>query len=178
MTRKQAYREFLKSWFWKELSWTVREKAGRCKRCKRKENLQAHHIRYPENWYDTTEADLVVLCRSCHAKEHGLKWDERYGPKGLMLFPGRDWKFCLILYRINRLMDGLYKGGTLRDRDERFLDNALKLYPPTPKDSCMEFKVGLTRSINQKSKEGLFTNEPMDPVVEHDCGVFVVAGRG
>jgi hypothetical protein len=150
--RQKAYREFLQSAFWVNLSETVRKKAGRCKRCKSKAHLQAHHKRYPEDWYQTRESDLEVLCRKCHAKVHGLIWDEKLcGPRWMMVFRN-DWAFSLVLYRMDKLLDRIYHRGLIRDRDDRFLDKAIRLYPPTKKDSCIAFKVGLVRDMNYKAK--------------------------
>lgn len=149
--RKKAYRIFLQTPFWADLSARVKRKAGRCKRCKGKVLLQAHHKFYREDWFQTQEADLVVLCRKCHAKEHGLCWDERFGPRDLMIHRD-DWRFSIILYRVDHLVKRIYRGGVLRERDQRFLDNALVEYPTTPEDSCMNFKVNLVRTINEQMK--------------------------
>ena len=34
--------------------------------------MQAHHVRYPDDWFKTTIEDLITLCRGCHRIEHGL----------------------------------------------------------------------------------------------------------
>ena len=74
MTNRQvAYRGFLASAFWRELSARKRARVGRCERCGRRGGLQAHHHRYPEDWFDTTERDLTVLCADCHARAHRKK---------------------------------------------------------------------------------------------------------
>lgn len=153
--RQKAYREFLKSSFWKELSARVKKKAGRCKRCKAKGLLQAHHKFYREDWYETQESDLMVLCRKCHAIEHGLAWNPSYGPRALIIYRD-DWRFSVILYRIDCLTKRLYTGRPLRPRDDSFLDNALTEYPPTAHDSCMAFKVRLVRQVNMKAIKGVY----------------------
>jgi len=63
-----------------------------------------------------------------------------------------DWRFSIILYRVDHLVKRIYRGGVLRERDQRFLDNALVEYPTTPEDSCMNFKVNLVRTINEQMK--------------------------
>lgn len=71
---KEAYREFLKSDFWRKLSKQKRELANyTCERCKRKTSkVQAHHKFYRDDWYDTQLQDLECLCKPCHRLAHGL----------------------------------------------------------------------------------------------------------
>lgn len=66
------YALFLDTPFWRCL--TARKKAlvGKCEMCGSREDLQSHHHRYPDSWWDTTEDDLTVLCRACHEREHGI----------------------------------------------------------------------------------------------------------
>lgn len=135
--RKSAYREFLNSDFWKEISAKAKARdGGKCVRCKRKVRLQAHHKRYPEDWYDTQLADLETLCRKCHAKEHGLIWSDN-----VFFFPHRDEAFDKVIHRVHCLVHMIQRGGALRIRDREFLRRALNEYPPTPTDSAMEFHV-------------------------------------
>lgn len=68
---KELYRMFLDSDFWRDLSSRKRELVGRCEACGETRRLQAHHKRYPNNWFDTTLDDLTVLCRFCHERKHG-----------------------------------------------------------------------------------------------------------
>lgn len=70
-TTKELYAEFLGSDFWVCLSRQKRKQVGKCERCGSKHRLQSHHVRYPENWFDTRLEDLEVLCRKCHARHHG-----------------------------------------------------------------------------------------------------------
>lgn len=72
---KHSYRfGYLKSeqWATVRLEALAREK-GKCQICG-EESLSndAHHIWYPENIYETTEAQLVILCRPCHDFLHSL----------------------------------------------------------------------------------------------------------
>lgn len=69
---KENYALFLESPFWKELSARKRAAVGKCETCGSKSNLQAHHHRYPSNWWESSESDLTVLCRPCHEKTHGI----------------------------------------------------------------------------------------------------------
>lgn len=149
MNPKQAYRLFLKSPFWIELSTKKRGLVGKCEKCGDKDRLQCHHWRYPKNWFDATLDDLVVLCRACHRKAHG------FVSLPFMLLRD-DIRFSAIVHRSSCLMERAYKGRPLRPRDEAFLDNALQLYPPSPTDSCIAFKVGLVRRIDRLAREGAF----------------------
>lgn len=72
---KHAYRfGYLKSEKWKtvRLEALVREKAC-CQICGDESVYNdAHHMWYPQNIYETTEAHLVVLCRPCHDFLHAM----------------------------------------------------------------------------------------------------------
>lgn len=72
---KHAYRfGYLKSDKWKavRLDALVRERA-KCQICAEESiSNDAHHIWYPEDVYDTTEAHLVILCRPCHDFLHSM----------------------------------------------------------------------------------------------------------
>jgi hypothetical protein len=142
--RAKAYRLFLRSRFWKELSLRVRSKVGRCQWCKRKGvTLQAHHIRYPEDWYKTTEDDLKVLCRGCHRRAHRKNKSDRnrrWHPS--IMIHRNDWRFSIIVHRIHQLFEKVHRGKPLRDRDLRFLDNAKREYPATPTNRYMQFITG------------------------------------
>ena len=71
--RKAEYARFLQSDFWINLSRTKRDQIGRCQHCGSKRHLQAHHVFYRSDWYQTQLADLKVLCRVCHEIEHGIR---------------------------------------------------------------------------------------------------------
>lgn len=68
----ELYGMFLDSRWWWDLSLRKRRGIRKCEKCGSRFDLQCHHIRYPENWFDTRLEDLVVLCRVCHEKEHGI----------------------------------------------------------------------------------------------------------
>lgn len=75
LTTAELYRIFLDSDWWRDLSRRKRQSVGHCERCPSKQRLQSHHIRYPDNWFDTRMEDLEVLCDVCHAAEHGITLD-------------------------------------------------------------------------------------------------------
>lgn len=74
LSMRQWYRTiYLKSDHWKALRKAAKATHGKiCACCSRTERLDVHHLNY-KNIYDVTPADLQVLCRKCHAKEHGAE---------------------------------------------------------------------------------------------------------
>lgn len=138
MKGKKAYREFLRTDFWKKLSALKKSMVKKCEVCTSPKNLQSHHVRYPADWFDTKLSDLQVLCRKCHRKTHGLPEVVKYP----FLIHRDDVLFSAILHRIHCLNSRICKGGELRPRDISFLANANRMYPARPDDSCVEFQVG------------------------------------
>lgn len=68
-----AYREFLNSDFWQELTFRKKESVGwKCEWCGARSGLVSHHTSYPRDWYDTTFSHLLVLCHDCHGAIHGV----------------------------------------------------------------------------------------------------------
>lgn len=147
MTPRQRYREFLKSDFWKELSAKKKELVKKCQRCGSKKSLQCHHVEYPKDWFQTTLEQLEVLCRRCHKKEHGINTYP-------FMIHRDDVRFSAILHRCACLRARLFKNQPIRDRDRRFLDNADRLYPPEPKDTCMAFQVEWVRKLDRSQQLG------------------------
>ncbi len=73
---KLKYREYLKSKEWVELKIDLLQlRLCKCEKCKIKlpaNKLQIHHKTY-ERLYNELASDLLILCGSCHKKEHGIK---------------------------------------------------------------------------------------------------------
>jgi 5-methylcytosine-specific restriction endonuclease McrA len=66
------YSNYLRSDHWRGLrDAKLLDANDRCERCKRKSNLQVHHKTY-ERFGCEKLSDLLVLCESCHEKEHNL----------------------------------------------------------------------------------------------------------
>lgn len=66
------YKSYLKSKEWfsvRESLFLIRGK--RCERCLSTENIQVHHIHYRNIFREKLE-DLMVVCKDCHRKIHGL----------------------------------------------------------------------------------------------------------
>jgi 5-methylcytosine-specific restriction endonuclease McrA len=80
LCRKCSYDQYMKSSHWEWTRNRAISMAGkRCQRCDepagRGKNggpigLNVHHLSYERLGNERSE-DLIVLCRSCHAKEHG-----------------------------------------------------------------------------------------------------------
>jgi len=61
-----AYRETAR---WKFISRTVRQIEKKCQRCGFPYELDVHHKTYKNLGRENLD-DLIVLCKSCHAREH------------------------------------------------------------------------------------------------------------
>ena len=71
-SHKKAYDKYIDSDQWTMMRWGLFYKRGeKCERCGKTENLQVHHKTY-ENLFREKFADLEILCKECHRKEHGL----------------------------------------------------------------------------------------------------------
>ena len=68
------YSDYLASNEWKQLSAEAKKRDGfKCVACGTTESLEAHHLFYRKNLYDTQLDDLVTLCRECHNCTHRIK---------------------------------------------------------------------------------------------------------
>jgi 5-methylcytosine-specific restriction endonuclease McrA len=70
------YKEYLKSKEWfdiRESLFTLRGK--KCEKCGSKQSIQVHHIHYKNIFKEQLE-DLMVVCKDCHKKIHGLDKEE------------------------------------------------------------------------------------------------------
>lgn len=75
--KQLSYREFLETPYWETISYYRRFKSNfKCKKCGSSENTQTHHLTYERHGYehriDVMKNDLIVLCRKCHHKVHGI----------------------------------------------------------------------------------------------------------
>lgn len=65
-----AYNAFLQGDYWKNFrAETIKKRGGKCERCDTTKNLVVHHITYKTLGNERPE-DVLVLCHSCHEKEH------------------------------------------------------------------------------------------------------------
>lgn len=67
------YEQYLKSPHWQGLRRQKIAAQPFCSNCRRPVFLQVHHLKYRNPWTATILGDLQVLCRFCHASEHGTK---------------------------------------------------------------------------------------------------------
>ena len=153
MSARAVYRAFLKSEFWKELSGRKKASVGECERCGNVERLQCHHKVYRSDWYDTEEEDLEVLCSRCHKEEHGIRPRRRWGGIEIFRDDVRFSKFIHWTGYLQQRMCRLGKNGRLKGRELWYLQRAVEMYPPEPKDSCMEFHVDQCRKRNELAKD-------------------------
>jgi hypothetical protein len=138
-SRKSAYRGFLKTDFWKNLAASKKlQVGGMCEVCGSTEDLEAHHIAYPTDWFQSSHEHLEVLCRKHHRQAHGLP-HETYS----RIFPFReDERFNRFLHWAGYLRGRtITRGIPLKGREEKYLLAALECYPPSESDSAMAFHV-------------------------------------
>lgn len=88
---RAEYAKFLRTPFWIELSSRKKAKVGKCERCGADKRLQSHHKEYPDNWFDSTEEMLEVVCSRCHRLEHGyVAWWEEPFEKALLVIKDKN----------------------------------------------------------------------------------------
>lgn len=68
----EEYKAYLLSIEWKTIRQRLfTERGKQCERCSSNRILQIHHLTY-ERIFKEEMSDLLILCRSCHEKEHGI----------------------------------------------------------------------------------------------------------
>jgi len=88
--RRQEFKEwyknvYLESEYWKKFrDYCIKKAEYRCLECKKEGHLDVHHLTYKNLGSESLE-DVIVLCRDCHEKRHGIfkcseknKIDEAY----------------------------------------------------------------------------------------------------
>ena len=75
LNKKEAYLEFLKSDYWKEVRELILKRDDRkCIHCSGTKILQVHHKTYKNHGEEHLHLDdLITLCRACHKKIHKRK---------------------------------------------------------------------------------------------------------
>ena len=86
---KEEYEKLLQSDYWKGYSYSlIKERNFTCEDCGRsfpnmRNMLQVHHLIYREaNPWSYNPEELIVLCKECHQKRHGIYSDEKIVPEG------------------------------------------------------------------------------------------------
>lgn len=87
MTREE-YEKLLQSDYWKGYSYSlIKERNFTCEDCGRsfpnmRHMLQVHHLVYRDaNPWSYNPEELIVLCKECHQKRHGIYHDEEEVPE-------------------------------------------------------------------------------------------------
>lgn len=70
--KKFEYYNYLKSEDWQIRREIFLSKFKRCFICGKATNLQVHHLFYSKVGIES-DADVVVLCKRCHCKVHGIR---------------------------------------------------------------------------------------------------------
>jgi 5-methylcytosine-specific restriction endonuclease McrA len=69
---KTEYAAYLESQEWAHKRREALTRANfKCERCRNEKDLRVHHISYDRLGTTDEMVDLVVLCKTCHYKEHG-----------------------------------------------------------------------------------------------------------
>lgn len=101
LSTRELYGLFLDSEWWRRLTWEKKRSVGnRCELCGGVDELQSHHVFYRPNWFDTQLKDLLVLCRACHQRQHGVDDGEVID---LNVEPPSTEPAKLSLYEVNQL---------------------------------------------------------------------------
>lgn len=85
---KEEYEKLLQSDYWKGYSYSlIKERNFTCEDCGRsfpnmRHMLQVHHLVYRDaNPWSYNPEELIVLCKECHEKRHGIYHDEEVVPE-------------------------------------------------------------------------------------------------
>jgi len=85
---KAEYEDYLRSPRWVAMSRDVRRFRRECEKCSFPYELNVHHRTYERLGHERM-SDLIVLCRSCHARTHFLD-DLDSMPEYLLLGSSKD----------------------------------------------------------------------------------------
>jgi 5-methylcytosine-specific restriction endonuclease McrA len=67
------YKLYLRTKKWKEKKKALIKLRGRlCEICASTKRLEIHHLSY-QNLFNEPPEDLLILCPTCHKKQHGIK---------------------------------------------------------------------------------------------------------
>lgn len=115
LSQKDWYRTiYLFSDHWRDLRIRAFAVHGRkCHNCQSLDNLDVHHLNY-RSIYDVTAADLQVLCRACHMKEHEMP------EKKVKPLPKKPW--TLFPEYIQNLVDHFFRSapaGSMKSKRNR-----------------------------------------------------------
>jgi hypothetical protein len=69
---KDEYEQYRESPHWILVSRHIRQMRKKCERCAFPYELNVHHLNY-DRLGKERDTDLILLCRSCHSREHLLQ---------------------------------------------------------------------------------------------------------
>jgi 5-methylcytosine-specific restriction endonuclease McrA len=75
---KDQYAEYLQTLWWRQIARAMRDAYPVCQKCDFPYELNVHHRTYDRLGNEKIPDDLMVLCRSCHSREHFLQEIEKY----------------------------------------------------------------------------------------------------
>jgi 5-methylcytosine-specific restriction endonuclease McrA len=81
-----TYEAYIRSQEWRDKAEALKTEAGECAMCGSGVNLEVHHRTYARLGREHP-LDLIVLCRPCHARYHGIFDDEWNRQLKLPLLP-------------------------------------------------------------------------------------------
>lgn len=91
-TTHENYLLYLRSHFWRIIKNKVKKKANnQCELCSSKFKLQVHHKTYKRLYYERLE-DLMLLCETCHQKQHP-GWNQELDKKMMKILIFRKYSY-------------------------------------------------------------------------------------
>lgn len=128
-----SYTQYLSSKKWKQKRNEVINLQKSCQSCGSKENLQVHHKTY-RNIGNELPEDLLLLCNSCHRKEHGLpdaseKFVKLYTSPSKIFFKNLTSKECRLLFYILQFVnyDGKLKHSNGKELTREYIGKSINL---------------------------------------------------
>lgn len=75
------YKKYLLSDEWAQLKIDLfNQRSKKCEKCGSKKQICVHHKNY-NNIFKEEPSDLIILCKKCHEKEHGiLRYNKKQKP--------------------------------------------------------------------------------------------------
>lgn len=79
------YREYMASDAWKALRLSARDRSDhKCEMCGGSAD-NVHHVKYPKGFGNDGLSNLIVLCRKCHERTHGIRGEKMTNQKKEMI---------------------------------------------------------------------------------------------
>jgi 5-methylcytosine-specific restriction endonuclease McrA len=89
---KDEYQQYLKSGHWHFIKAQALIRVGnKCSKCGSESELHVHHLNY-EHLFTEKPEDIIVLCETCHTREHDKLDDVECPTVGFLAELARDAK--------------------------------------------------------------------------------------